>query len=265
MASSVLIVDDNQMVRKVVRHFFESLPDWKIGGEAGEGAEAVRKAAEVKPDLILLDFSMPNMNGVEAASVLKKMLPEVHIIVFTIYDDALGSSLVSAVGVDLVVPKAEGLTGLVKAVQRLMGTGGMIKDQAQPDRQEPLRELPALDSKRDKASSTREPPRASGLTDNLRGLMQGGTQERWKCLCEEAATEQDSQKLLELVREINVLIEAKQSRLKKKEADALTPDKRNSFLRPGHTPLVARDHNIIKDIEIKTTKKERIFRSIKLW
>jgi DNA-binding NarL/FixJ family response regulator len=112
MASSVLIVDDNQMVRKVVRHFFESLPDWKIGGEAGEGAEAVRKAAEVKPDLILSDFSMPNMNGVEAASVLKKMLPEVHIIVFTIYDDALGSSLVSAVGVDLVVPKAEGLTAI---------------------------------------------------------------------------------------------------------------------------------------------------------
>jgi DNA-binding NarL/FixJ family response regulator len=122
MSSSVLIVDDNQMIRKVMRHFFETLPDWKVGGEAEEGAEAIQKATELKPDLILLDFSMPNMNGVEAASVLKKMLPEVHIIVFTIFDDALGSSLVSAVGVDLVVPKAEGLTGLEKAVQRLMGT-----------------------------------------------------------------------------------------------------------------------------------------------
>ena len=116
----MLIVDDNQMVRKVVRHLFETLPDWKVGGEAEEGAEAVRKAAELKPDLILLDFSMPNMNGVEAASVLKKMLPDVHIIVFTIFDDALGSSLVSAVGVDLIVPKTEGLTGLEKAVQHLM-------------------------------------------------------------------------------------------------------------------------------------------------
>ena len=122
MSSSVLIVDDNQMIRKVMRHFFETLPDWKVGGEAEEGAEAIQKATELKPDLILLDFSMPNMNGVEAASVLKKMLPEVHIIVFTIFDDALGSSLVSVVGVDLVVPKAEGLTGLEKAVQRLMGT-----------------------------------------------------------------------------------------------------------------------------------------------
>jgi DNA-binding NarL/FixJ family response regulator len=116
-----------------MRHFFETLPDWKVGGEAEEGAEAVKKAAELKPDLILLDFSMPNMNGIEAASVLKKMLPDVHIIVFTIFDDALGSSLVSAVGVDLVVPKAEGLTGLEKAIQRLMGTGGMIKGQVDAD------------------------------------------------------------------------------------------------------------------------------------
>ena len=91
---------------------------------AGEGAEAVRKATELKPDLILLDFSMPNMNGVETASVLKKMLPDVHIILFTRFDDVLGSSLVSAAGVDLVVPKSEGLTGLVKAIQPLMGTAG---------------------------------------------------------------------------------------------------------------------------------------------
>jgi DNA-binding NarL/FixJ family response regulator len=133
VSTSVLIVDDNQMVRKVMRHFFETLPDWKVGGEAEEGAEAIQKATEIKPDLILLDFSMPNMNGVEAASVLKKMLPAVHIIVFTIFDDALGSSLVSAVGVDLVVPKAEGLTGLVNAIQRVMGTGGMIKGQVSAD------------------------------------------------------------------------------------------------------------------------------------
>jgi DNA-binding NarL/FixJ family response regulator len=126
MSSSVLIVDDNQMLRKAVRRFFEALPDWTVGGEAGDGAEAVQKAAELKPDLILLDFSMPNMNGIEAAPVLKKLLPDVHIIVFSMFDDALSSSLISAVGVDLVVPKAEGLTGLEKAVQHIMGTDGKL-------------------------------------------------------------------------------------------------------------------------------------------
>jgi len=137
MPRSVLIVDDNEMIRRIMRGFFEALPGWQVGGEAADGAGAIQKAAELKPDLILLDFSMPNMNGVEAASVLKKMLPDVYIVVFTLYDEALGSRLVSAVGVDLIVPKSEGLTGLVKAIQRLMGTAGMMRGQATADRQEP--------------------------------------------------------------------------------------------------------------------------------
>ena len=122
MPKSVLIVDDSRLIREVVRDFFETLADWKVAGEAGDGVEAIQKARELKPDLILLDFSMPKMNGLEAASVLKKMLPNVHIIAFTMFADALGSKLSSAV--DLVVPKAEGLTVLAKAVQSLLGTAG---------------------------------------------------------------------------------------------------------------------------------------------
>jgi two-component system response regulator NreC len=133
---TVLIVDDSQNVRKVMRRFFETLTDWKVEGEAGDGVEAIQKAIELKPDLILLDFSMPSMNGVEAASVLKKMIPDVHIIVFTMFDDALGSRLSSAVGVDLVVPKAEGLTSLLKSVQHFMGTAGLIKSTDKTDRRE---------------------------------------------------------------------------------------------------------------------------------
>jgi DNA-binding NarL/FixJ family response regulator len=110
-----------QVVRDVLRDFFETLADWKVGGEAGDGAEAIQKARELKPDLILLDFSMPKMNGLEAAPVLKKMLPNVHIVAFTMFADALGSKLSSAV--DLVIPKAEGLTVLAKAVQSLVGPG----------------------------------------------------------------------------------------------------------------------------------------------
>jgi DNA-binding NarL/FixJ family response regulator len=110
-----------------MREFFEALTDWKIVGEAGDGAEAIQKAIELKPDLILLDFSMPNMNGVDAAPILKRILPDVPIVVFTIFNDALGSSLSSAVGVDLVVPKTEGLTVLVNSIQLLMGIAGKAK------------------------------------------------------------------------------------------------------------------------------------------
>ncbi len=130
MPKSVLLVDDSQLVRKVMRDFFEALTDCQIGAEAGDGAEAIQKAFDVKHDLILLDFSMPNMNGVEAASVLKKMLPNVYIVVFTMFDAALGSRLSSAAGVDLVVSKTEGLTALVNAVQHFVRATGLIKGSA---------------------------------------------------------------------------------------------------------------------------------------
>jgi DNA-binding NarL/FixJ family response regulator len=135
MSNTVLIVDDSHVVINVMRDFFESLTDWKIVGDAEDGAEAIQKAMELKPDLILLDFSMKDMNGIETASILKKMLPNVHIIVFTMYDTAVGSRLCSAVGVDLVVSKAEGLNGLVKAVNHIMGTTGLLKSAAKTDRQ----------------------------------------------------------------------------------------------------------------------------------
>jgi DNA-binding NarL/FixJ family response regulator len=129
---SVLIVDDSQIVRKVMRQFFERLTDWKIS-EAQDGADAIQKANEEKPDLILLDFSMPNMNGIEAASVLKRMMPDVLIIVFTMFDGALGPRLSSAAGVDLVVPKAEGLNGLAKAVQHFLGYSRLFEGNARTD------------------------------------------------------------------------------------------------------------------------------------
>jgi DNA-binding NarL/FixJ family response regulator len=136
MSNSVLIIDDNQSVRKVMRSFFERLTDWTVKGEASDGVEAIQEAIELKPDLILLDFSMPNLNGVEAASVLKKLIPDVHIIVFTMFDDALGPRISLAVGIDLVVPKAAGLTSLVKSVQHFMGTAGLIKNTGKTDGRE---------------------------------------------------------------------------------------------------------------------------------
>jgi DNA-binding NarL/FixJ family response regulator len=132
---SVLVVDDSAVVRRVMRQLFEKLTDWEFGGEAGDGLEAIQRATEIKPDLILLDFSMPHMNGIEAASVLKKMMPGVLIIVFTMFDGAVGPRVSSAAGVDLVVSKAEGLNSLVKAVQQLMGTTGLIQGQAEADGQ----------------------------------------------------------------------------------------------------------------------------------
>lgn len=126
MPNSVMIVDDSYIVRRMVRDFFDALTDWNVAGEAGNGAEAIQKAMELKPDLIVLDFSMPGMNGVETACVIKNNLPDVHIVMFTMFSDVLGSTLASAAGIDLIVPKEAGLTDLVKAVQHFMGRPGAM-------------------------------------------------------------------------------------------------------------------------------------------
>ena len=71
----VLLVDDNSVVRSLVRQLFESQPDFEISGEAENGRDAVEKAENLKPDLIILDLSMPVMTGLDAAPLLRRLLP----------------------------------------------------------------------------------------------------------------------------------------------------------------------------------------------
>ncbi len=95
----VLIVDDQPNVRKALRWYFQE-PKLECS-EAENGLDALQKAQQVKPDLIILDFSMPVMNGVEAAKVFKQVMPEVPILMLTAHfgaADALARD-VGAVGV----------------------------------------------------------------------------------------------------------------------------------------------------------------------
>jgi DNA-binding NarL/FixJ family response regulator len=81
------------------------MTEWKITGEERTGAEALKWAGELMADMIRLDFSMPNKNGIEAASVLKKVFSHANII--TMFDIVMGSRLSSAAGADLAIPKSE--------------------------------------------------------------------------------------------------------------------------------------------------------------
>jgi len=92
----------------------------KVCGEAANGFEAVEKAKMLRPDLVLLDLAMPEMNGAEAASVLKKMMPEVRIIVFTMFSENIGRAMTDAIGVDLVVSKPDGMKALLEAIDSLL-------------------------------------------------------------------------------------------------------------------------------------------------
>jgi DNA-binding NarL/FixJ family response regulator len=116
----ILIVDDGEEVRQVMRAVFEARTNYEICGEASNGAEAVEKALELKPDLLLLDVAMPMLNGVEVASVLAGSMPQMPIILYTMYNEMLGLSLASAVGAKAVISKADGISKLLECVQNLL-------------------------------------------------------------------------------------------------------------------------------------------------
>lgn len=121
MNKQILIADDSNTVRRILTRFLQDRRGVRVCGEATNGLEAVEQARKLRPDLVLLDLAMPEMNGAEAASVLKKMMPNVYIIVFTMFADNIGSSLASAVGVDLVLSKPDGMKALADAVDNLVG------------------------------------------------------------------------------------------------------------------------------------------------
>src|SRR5215813_7370843 len=120
MSKSILIVDDSDIVRKVTRLFLETQIDLEVCGEAVHGVDDVEKAKELKPDLIVLDLAMPRMNGIEAASVIKGMMPRVPIVLFTLYAEAASNMPVSGVGIDAVLPKPDGGWKLLECIRSLL-------------------------------------------------------------------------------------------------------------------------------------------------
>jgi two-component system NarL family response regulator len=86
-STKVLIVDDHALFRQGVRNAIEPEEDFEVVGEAGDGTEAVAKAKELRPDLILMDINMPHGNGLEAVSAIKRELPAVRIIMLTVHDE----------------------------------------------------------------------------------------------------------------------------------------------------------------------------------
>jgi CheY-like chemotaxis protein len=90
LRKSILIVDDHEYVRRAVRSLFAST-GLRVCGEAVDGVDAIQKAEELQPDLVVLDLSMPNMNGIEAARALKKIRPQLPILLLTAHFSALSS------------------------------------------------------------------------------------------------------------------------------------------------------------------------------
>jgi DNA-binding NarL/FixJ family response regulator len=116
----VLIADDKSAIRSALKMFLGQRADLEVCDEAADGMEAVEKARSLKPDVILLDVSMPVMNGLQAASILRRMLPAAAIILFTMYSEHLRVALDSSIGVDAILSKPDGLPDLCSAIDTVL-------------------------------------------------------------------------------------------------------------------------------------------------
>lgn len=114
MAKSVLIADDQEVIRRMLCFLFSSQTDFEVCGEAENGQEAIEMAQVLHPDLILLDLSMPVMNGIEAACELKRLMPMTPIIVFSEFSDVLSERETRTTGVAALVSKTENLSVLLE-------------------------------------------------------------------------------------------------------------------------------------------------------
>jgi DNA-binding NarL/FixJ family response regulator len=124
MPYRILIADDHSLVRKVLKTTLENHSGWQVCAQATNGLEAVEKAAELRPDLIILDFSMPLMDGLQAARRILSASPGLPVLIFTNYYFPSLVEEAEAAGVRQVIDK--GLAGheLVLAVETMLNGKG---------------------------------------------------------------------------------------------------------------------------------------------
>jgi PAS domain S-box-containing protein len=121
MALRILLVDDQPSVRNGIRSLLGSRPEWKICGEASDGQEGIEKARELRPDLVLMDVSMPRMNGLDATRVLRRELPGSKVVIVSQNDPLVVSIQAREVNASAHVAKQELFGTLLPVLDKLIG------------------------------------------------------------------------------------------------------------------------------------------------
>lgn len=112
----ILIADDRESMRTALKKVFVLRPDWEICGEAEDGTEAVDKATQLQPDLVLLDFRMHHSDGLSAAKEISRMMPSLPIVMYTLYKTDELEAAAKMAGVRCVVAKEDGVQPLLSAI-----------------------------------------------------------------------------------------------------------------------------------------------------
>lgn len=117
---TVLVVDDNPAVRRLICQLFTREGDFRICAEAENGRDALLKAQELEPDLIITDLSMPHMNGLEEIRALKKLMFNMPVILYSAHIDSFVEKEAFAAGASAVVPKTDVVATLIPTARTLL-------------------------------------------------------------------------------------------------------------------------------------------------
>jgi DNA-binding NarL/FixJ family response regulator len=120
MRYSVLIADDNPFIRTALYEFFEREPDFRVCGVAEDGQEVIEEARRLHPDLIVLDFDMPVMNGLSAARVLKQIMPKAVLIMYSATDTEVCRRATLSAGISGLVSKQDKVSVLIETARTLV-------------------------------------------------------------------------------------------------------------------------------------------------
>jgi DNA-binding NarL/FixJ family response regulator len=118
----ILIADDRESIRTALRVSIGAHPGWRVCGEANDGREVVTKAAELQPDLVVLDFKMPVANGIQASSELSVSMPTIPIVMYTLHKTPELEVAAKLVGIRQVIGKKDGAKDLLAAIETALET-----------------------------------------------------------------------------------------------------------------------------------------------
>jgi DNA-binding NarL/FixJ family response regulator len=115
----LLLADDHEVVREGVRHLLQSRPSWEVVAEAADGREAVRKAIETNPDVAIVDYSLPLMNGIEVTHQIRSRLETTEVLILTMHDTDIVIEQLLTAGACGYLLKTDANKSLIEAVESL--------------------------------------------------------------------------------------------------------------------------------------------------
>ncbi len=128
----VLIVDDHAVVRRGVRALLQPSQNWEICGEAENGEDAIRLAQDLKPEIIIMDLSMPVMNGLQATRAIRQSLPEIKVVLFSLHTSSELVRSIFMAGAQGYVLKSDAETDLITALETVYGNHTYVSPAIDP-------------------------------------------------------------------------------------------------------------------------------------